>query len=98
MGVMAKYKTPADYSREAVIYTTAFSMLFSFLMLNTETHIGMLFPLLIAGILTVATGLAALVAMSLTFFRPVQLRSRRVALTCFAVLTAYPVVCILIFS
>lgn len=96
MDIMTGYKAPTDYSREAVIYTIAFMLLISFLILNTEQHMGMIFTLLIAFILCVASGLAALVAVAITFFRPVLPRDRRLALVCFVLLTVYPTACILI--
>ncbi|MDB5187239.1 MAG: hypothetical protein JWM07_711 [Candidatus Saccharibacteria bacterium] len=74
----------------------AFSVLFSFIILNPRTDLGMLFPILGAGILMFATGLAALVAIAITFFRPTHLRYRRVALACFVVLTVYPAACMII--
>lgn len=96
MGAMTKNKAPTDYLREAVIYTIASLMLFSFIVFNNQTDMGMFFPLLGAGILMIATGLAAMVAIGLAFFRPTQPRSRRVALVCFMALAVYPIASMLI--
>jgi hypothetical protein len=79
-------KPAKNYLPEAVLYTIVSLIMFLFLTLNTFGSLAYLFEMLIAGILMIASGVAALVAAGLTLYHAPAQKDRRIAYVCIMVL------------